>query len=220
MNTSSQPRSIGLVLFLVLVMATATTNTPTATAAKPPGKLAWKFNIIGVPRDTAAPGAQWGNGGRIFIPLVTTWYEDPCKTTYPDNPNNPDTSMAPERGVKIRVSAGPFDIVDGDAVADKEAKFTMPATTPHYDVYIVAKGKPGGCLDLEAYTYETVDGVVTLIFIGGVDIDRTTGKPKWQNVNELLYGPYGPWFADPYKDYFWQLYNNGLRNMEVRFYTL
>ena len=213
MERSTQPQVIGVVLLLLLVMGTLMTMAPMATAAKPPGKLAWKFNIIGVPRDTAAHGAEEGNGGRIFIPLVTDSYKDPCSTT--GGQNNPDTTLAPTKGVKIKVSAGPFDIVDGDAVADKQAAFTMPAPQ-HYDVYIAAKGKPGGCLDLEAYTYLDT----TLIFIGSLDIDRTTGKPRWKNVNFLLYGPNGEiFFADPYFDYFWQLYNNGLRNMEVRFYT-
>lgn len=216
MERSTQPKAIGLVLPLLLVIATLIVSTPIATAAKPPGKLAWKFNIIGVPRDTAAPGAEAGNGGRIFIPLATDSYTDPCSTI--GGQNNPDTSMVPSKGVKIKVSAGPFDIVDGDAVADKTAAFTMPAS--HYDVYIVAKGKPGGCLDLEAYTYTMSDTTVTLVFVGSIDIDRATGKPKWQNVNFLLYGPNGEiFFADPYFDYFWQLYNNGLRNMEVRFYA-
>jgi CBS domain-containing protein len=54
-------------------------------------------------------------------------------------------------------------------LADKVAAFTMPAA--RYDVYIIAKGKPGGCLDLEAYTYTTVEGVVTMIFIGSIDIE-------------------------------------------------
>jgi len=91
----------------------------------------------------------------------------------------------------------PGEVFDtyGDAVADKVAAFTMPAA--YYDVYI-AKGKPGGCLDLEAYTYTTVEGVVTLLFIGSIEIDRATGKPKWQNINFLLYGPNGEiFFADP-----------------------
>jgi len=36
-----------------------------------------------------------------------------------------------------------------------------------------------------------------------------------------LYGPNGEiYFADPYFDYFWQMYNNGPRNMEVRFYEI
>ena len=196
----------------MVVLSTFFFTTATVSADKPPGKLAWKFNIIGVPRGTAAPGAEAGNGGRIFIPLKTDWYTDPCATT--GGKNNPDTTLVPTKGVKISVSEGPFDIVDGDAVADKQAAFTMPAD--HYDVYIAAKGKPGGCLDLEAYTTLTD----TLIFIGSVDIDRSTGKPKWTNVNFLLYGPNGEiYFADPYLDYFWQLYNNGLRNMEVRFYV-
>jgi len=215
MNRSTKARGIGLVLLSMFFIGTLIAGTPLATAAQPPGKLAWKFNIIGVPRGTAAPGAEAGNGGRIFIPLRTDWYTDPCLTT--DGQNNPDTSMVPTKGVKIKVSAGAFDIVDGDAVADKVAAFTMPAA--HYDVYIIAKGKPGGCLDLEAYTYTTVEGVVTMIFIGSIDIDRATGKPQWQNVNFLLYGPNGEiYFADPYFDYFWQLYNNGLRNMQIRFY--
>ena len=204
-------------IIAVVMIGALVLTTPLATAAQPPGKLAWKFNIIGVPRGTAAPGAEAGNGGRIFIPLKTDWYTDPCLTT--GGQNNPDTTMVPTKGVKIQVSEGPFDIVDGDAVADKVAAFTMPAA--HYNVYIIAKGKPGGCLDLEAYTYTTVEGVVTMIFIGSIDIDRATGKPQWQNINFLLYGPNGEiYFADPYFDYFWQLYNNGLRNMQVRFYEV
>ena len=167
-------------IIAVVMIGALVLTAPLATAAQPPGKLAWKFNIIGVPRGIAAPGAEAGNGGRIFIPLVTDSYVDPCSTI--GGQNNPDTTMAPTKGVKIKVSSGPFDIVDGDAVADKVASFTMPAS--HYDVYIIAKGKPGGCLDLEAYT--TLD--TTLIFVGSIDIDRTTGKPQWQNVNFLLYG--------------------------------
>jgi len=212
-------RKLPLFVTAVLMLTLMTLSTPLAAADKPPGKLAWKFNIIGVPRGTAAPGAEDGNGGRIFIPLKTDYYVDPCSTT--GGQNNPDATAVPvqlpTKGVKILVSAGPFDIVDGDAVADKVASFTMP--TAHYDVYIAAKGKPGGCLDLEAYTY--LDE--TLIFIGSVDIDRATGKPKWTNVNFLLYDAGGTgvaYFADPYSGYFWQLYNNGLRNMEVRFYEL
>ena len=214
MERSTKARGIGLALLSMFFIGTLIAGTPLATAAQPPGKLAWKFNIIGVPRGTAAPGAEAGNGGRIFIPLVTDWYTDPCLTT--GGQNNPDVSMEPAKGVKIKVSEGPFDVIDGDAVADKVAAFTMPAA--HYDVYIIAKGKPGGCLDLEAYTYTTVEGVVTLVFIGSIDIDRATGKPKWQNVNFLLYDNGVIYFADPYFGYFWQLYNNGLRNMEVRFY--
>ncbi len=206
----------GAALITILVLSAMLVAVPPVRADKPPGKLAFKFNIIGVPRDTAAPGAEDGNGRRIFIPLKTTWYSDPCDTV--GGQNNPGAKNipveVPAKGVSIKVSEGPFDIVDGDAVEDKEAKFTMP--TAEYDVYVIAKGKPGGCLDLEAYTYEGE----TLIFIGSIDVDRTNGKPKWQSIKGLLYGNGFAWFADPYEGYFWQLYNNGLRNMEVRFYEV
>ena len=221
MNHIFKGKSNALIALLTIgVVLLAYTVVPAVTAAsttQPRGQMAYKFNIIGVPRDSASPGAEDGNGRRIFIPLTTSFYKDPCDTT--GGQNNPDATsdpvLAPTNGVKIKVSEGLFDIVDGDAVADKEASFTMPAA--RYDVYIAAKGKPGGCLDLEAYT--TLD--TTLIFVGSVDIDRKTGKPQWQNIKNLLYGPGGEiFFADPYQDYFWQLYNNGLRNMEVRFYQV
>ncbi len=208
-----------LVMAVALAILAAAVIVPmqTALAEQPPyiddGKLAYKINIIGVPKDTQfSPGAEDGNGRRIFIPLKTDYYVDPCSTT--GGQNNPDTSLVPEKGVKIMVSNGSFDVVDGNAVGDKVAAFTMPNGT--YNVYIAAKGKPGGCLDLEAYTTNDTG----LIFIGSIDVDRTTGQPKWQKINNLLYGSGGEaYFADPYSDYFWQLYNNGLRNMEVRFYV-
>jgi len=222
--SKTQSKLFGVLLSALMVGAAFTAiNTMSiqqAIAAQPPGKLAFKFNIIGVPKsegDSFSPGAEDGNGRRIFIPLQTTRYTDPCETV--GGQNNPDATadpvLAPTKGVKISVSEGTFDIIDGNAVTDKTAAFTMPAA--HYDVYMIAKGKPGGCLDVEAYT--TLDG--TLIFLGSVDIDRTTGKPKWTNINFLLYGDGGViYFADPYEDYFWQLYNNGLRNTEVRFYEV
>ena len=54
---------------------------------------------------------------------------------------------------------------------------------------------------------------------GTLDVDRKTGQPKWQNAKWLLYGSGGnAYFADPNDLYFWQLYNNSLRLMQVRFY--
>jgi len=78
MNRSTKASGIGLGLLSIFFIGTLIAGTPLATAAQPPGKLAWKFNIIGVPRGTAAPGAEAGNGGRIFIPLRSDWYTDPC----------------------------------------------------------------------------------------------------------------------------------------------
>jgi len=196
---------------VLLVLGTAMLNVPSAVADQPPGKMAWKFNIIGVPRGTSAPGADAGNGGRIFIPLKTTTYKEPCSTIA--NPA-PVQTLAPEGGVKIVVSEGPFDIVDGDAVADGRAAFTMPAG--YYDVYVIGKGKPGGAACIASYVYQDT----YYYLIGQIEIKRGTGKPVWQKVNFLLYGPKGEiWFASSYEEYFWYIWNNNMRNMEVRFYT-
>ena len=211
---------LGIALVAIMVLSVVA-FVPGALAAPtkdvdPGTKLVYKLNIIGVPKEGGAsfsPGAEAGNGRRIFIPLKTTNYVDPCTTT--GGQNNPDTSMEPTKGVKIKVSEGPFDVVDGNAVTDKVAAFTMPAA--RYDVYVAAKGKPGGCLDLEAYTHSGPD----LVFIGSIDVDRDSkgGKPKYININHLLYDSGGnAYYSAPYYDYFWQLYNNGLRHMEVRFY--
>src|SRR3972149_171497 len=107
LNASIALLTIGVIL-LAYTVVPAVTAAPTE---QPRGKMAYKFNIIGVPRDTASPGAEDGNGRRIFIPLKTDNYVDPCSTT--GGQNNPDTSLVPTKGVKIQVSAGPFNIVDG-----------------------------------------------------------------------------------------------------------
>ncbi|MDP2662788.1 MAG: hypothetical protein Q8R28_18895 [Dehalococcoidia bacterium] len=220
-------RTIGVGVTLVMILVAALGSgwlTPgTASAAQPPGKLAFNLNIIGMGNyghnDVTAKeytGNGDANGSRhtIFIPLKTTWYTDPCETD--GGQNNPTTTLAPDKGVKMSIVAGDsFSVLDGDAT-DGAATFQMPSDTAKYDIYAVAKGKPGGCLDLEAYTY--LDD--TLIFLGSVDVDRGRAKPGSVNLNNLLYldGNGVALFADPYEDYFWQLYNNGLRLMNIRFY--
>lgn len=170
------------------------------------------LNIIGVPQDKTNGNFDNPNRGTIFIPLVTDNYVDPCGTT------GPGQSQVPEKGVRLRIGPsadGTFYVVDGNATDDDYAEFRMPATPNGYDVYISGKGKPGGCLDIEAYQYYDY----TYYFIGHVDVDRNTGQPKWQNAKWLLYGGGGVvYFADENVLYFWQLYNNGLRNMQIRFY--
>ena len=186
----------------------------------------YNLNIIGVPHDKTNGNFDNPKRHTIFIPLVTYWYEDPCTTEGPksNRGEEPGTAMLPselpDKGVRLKI--GPsgddkFYVVDGNATDDKYAEFLMPATPNGYDMYISAKGKPGGCLDIDAYY--SVESKTTYYFIGHVDVDRKTGQPKWQNAKEILYGAGGvAYFADPNEDYFWQLYNNKLRLMHIRFY--
>ncbi len=181
----------------------------------------FNLNVIGVPHDKLNGNFDNSDRHTIFIPLYTDWYVDPCLTSGP-NSNKGDVVGAvaelPDKGVRLRIGPstdGSFSVTDGNATDDKYAELLMPATPNGYDVYISGKGKPGGCLDIDAYAVDAT----TMYFIGHVDVDRKTGQPTWQNVKWLLYGAGGtPYFADPYDLYFWQLYNNGLRLMQVRFY--
>jgi hypothetical protein len=163
------------------------------------------------------------NRHTIFIPLVTDWYNDPCSTTGPNsNKGEPvgEVSALPDKGIRLKIGPSPDDnfyVNDGNAVDDKYAEILMPTTPNGYDVYISGKGTPGGCLDIDAYFVDT--SATTMYFIGHVDVDRQTGQPKWQNAKWLLYGDGGiAYFADGNDLYFWQLYNNGLRLMQIRFY--
>ncbi len=214
---------VTLVMVLAAALGTGSFKPGTAWADQPPGKLAFNLNIIGMgnyghgavnPKEYNGNGDDNGSRHTVFIPLKTTWYTDPCNTD--GGQNNPEPTLVPDKGVKMSIVSGDsFSVLDGDAT-DGAAKLQMPAGTAQYDIYAVAKGKPGGCLDLEAYTY--LDDV--LIFLGSVDVDRGRAKPGSVNLNNLVYldGNGIALFADPYEDYFWQLYNNGLRLMNIRFY--
>jgi hypothetical protein len=181
----------------------------------------YNLNVIGVPHDKLFGNFDNTNRHTIFIPLYTDWYADPCLTSGP-NSNKGDVpgvvSELPSKGVRLRIGPsadGSFSVTDGNATDDKYAELLMPATPNGYDVWISGKGKPGGCLDIDAYLIDSL----TYYFIGHVDVDRKTGEPTWQNAKWLLYGSNGTaFFADPNDLYFWQLYNNGLRLMQVRFY--
>lgn len=217
------------VLTLVLVLVAVSVVSAAPSAGPKPGTdfngPHYNLNVIGVPHDKLNGSFDNTSRHTIFIPLYTDWYADPCTTTG-SNSNMGQApgvvSTLPEKGVRLRI--GPsgdnsFYVTDGNATNDKYAELLMPATPNGYDVYISGKGKPGGCLDLDAYWVDLGGTTTTMYFIGHVDVDRKTGQPKWQNVNWLLYGSGGvAYFADPYDTYFWQLYNNGLRLMQVRFY--
>ena len=215
-----------IAIVLVVVMLATTFGMVSTVLAQPngnhpPGKLAYNLNIIGRPNDYNGNGDMNGSRHTIFIPLKTDWYIDPCETI--GGQNNPGATAVPvelpTKGVSLWIVPGVgFSVIDGDAT-DKSATLQVDvgeSGTTTYNVYALAKGKPGGCLDLEAYT--TLDG--TVIFLGSVDVDRKTGKPQKVNLTNLLYSGDVALFAEPYEDYFWQLYNNGLKLMNVRFYEV
>jgi hypothetical protein len=202
-----------LVAFAMLGLGVIAPIVPVAEAAKPDGKLAYNLNVIGRPNDYKGSGADNGSRHTIFMPLKTDNYTDPCGTT--GGQNNPDTTQVPVNGVTLNIVGGnSFSVLDGDATDKSATLQVVPPSSGSFNVYAEARGKPGGCLDLESYVYNDT----TLVFLGSVDVDRGTGKPTKVNLTNLIYPNGVDLFADPYSGLFWQLYNNGLRLMNVRFY--
>jgi len=214
-------------------------NLPTANAAQPGGAGPhYELKIGGFAQckmDPSAPGTypdcfngNAGPGGHvIFIPLKTT-QENVCQagTTL----TNPITNAQLFKGVRILVTDGPdLEVLDKDAT-DGTATFEIPNGC--YEVWAAAKGKPGGCADIDtliccsASPCSTANQVScdpnlannnAYALVGHIDVDRTTGKPKWNNVTDQLLGA-GSFLVknDGYFDFFWQIFNDYVRVISLR----
>jgi len=150
-------------------------------------------------------------------------------------------SFAPLPGIKISVTQGPeFAVIDGSWFDDGECAFQLgPAK---YNVYIVAKGKPGGNADITGWVY--ADATTDYLFpIGTINVSRSK---KWKDITDIFYvsadeepntiyliepGDDDVWVFDYLKmledldgyvsaEYFWQLVNNNIRLIQVRFYPV
>ncbi|HMA18932.1 MAG TPA: hypothetical protein VKS03_10885, partial [Thermoanaerobaculia bacterium] len=137
-----------------------------------------------------------------------------------------------KKGVRILVTDGDqLEVLDKDAT-DGTGKFQIPDGC--YQVYASAGGKPGGCMDVDTIicsdaitlAQENCDpallaGQQQYNLVGHINVDRGTGKPKWDNVTNDLLGTGGYLVSqDGYYDFFWQIYNQNLRILHLRIQTV
>ncbi len=173
------------------------------------------------------------SGHTIFVPLKTMWIEDPCKTDGATPYEDPQNVQVAEllKGVRILVSDGPEMTVPDRDATDGLARFILPAGS--YEVYAKAGGKPGGCMDLDTIIcYDFTDTGTTrvdcaadlsngqYVVVGHVDVDRSTGKAHWQPVTDQMLPEITGTKTPGYYDFFWQIYNNNLRLLQLRFYPV
>jgi len=209
----------------------------------------YNLNIIGFSKCTKAttdPDCFKGNAGdietsghTIFVPLKTAQAVDICgdESTAPGPDDDVSLWVAwLEKGVRILVSdAGGTDIkvIDRDAT-DGTARFNLPDGC--YEVFARAGGKPGGCMDIDTIIcYEVVDDVPVqvdcspsldndrYVLVGHLDVDRIKGvKPSWENATDnLLPVATGVGSGEPgYFDFFWQIFNDNLRLLQLRIYKV
>ena len=182
------------------------------------------------------------HGHTIFVPLETDWIVDPCDTTDGAYGDPDDIQVAElKKGVRILVSdgGGGYDniqAVDRDAT-DGTGMLIIPDGC--YLIYARPLGTPGGCMDIDtiicydwdAHAQEFVqvncDPLLNnnkYVLVGHLDVDRTREdkKPRWSNAtDQLLPVITGVGNGDPgYLDFFWQIFNNKLRLLQLRIYKV
>ena len=204
----------------------------------------YNLNIIGFAQCTkdsdTDPDCFKGNAGdiethghTIFVPLKTAQTWDVCDEGPGGEVDVNDVTVAwLQKGVRILVTdVGGTDIqvLDRDAT-DGTAKLLLPDGC--YNIYARALGKPGGCMDIDTIIcYDLVNDVLTradcktdlsnaqFVLVGHLDVDRIKGiKPSWTNAtSDLLPVEAGVGSGDSgYFDFFWQIFNQNLRLLQLR----
>ena len=132
---------------------------------------------------------------------------------------------------------GVFRVTDRNG-CDGQAAFNI--APGHYNVYARALGTPNGKVNVSAWgNFTDLETGYQLINLGYVNLARESGKPQSVNINSLFYvdaslctavDEFGActettsyndyWVFDIAElfDYWWDYDNNGLKNLQVRFY--
>ena len=188
----------------------------------------YELGLIG--RPNVYNGSGDVNSGRhtIFIPLNTDGYVNGTVELY----------MKSSKGTD-------FVVVDGDATRDGVARMTIPLG--YYAVFCRALGKPGGQINFTSwFTYWLDINELTVsdaIWMGNVDLTRLKGKASTVEISKLFYYSgcldYDPdgiagsgdeyqtcysdtWVfdIDGFNEYWWDITNQGLKRLEIRFYPV
>jgi hypothetical protein len=179
----------------------------------------YEFGLIGRPNNYTGSGTDNSHRHNIFIPLDTEGYVD--------------------GKVRLTMTQGEeFLVIDGDATGDGKA--ALQIGPGYYAVFARALGKPGGNLGVDAFfTYWKDEGVTSdAVWLGNVDFTRVANKPLTRNISKLFYFTgtitvveedvdivytyNNEWVFDIdfLADYWWDLDNNGLKRLEIRFYPV
>ena len=220
-------RQIGMTVAATSLFAVAACSqssnpmSPTATAgpesffAKPsgggngaPSGGHYNLNLIGVPRDKSATIT---NGNRIFIHY--------------------------EGQVDILLREGPYKVIDANGTDDDEATFQLPNPDPEndggmlaYSVWIRPVAGKGDISFQSCFT--EADGSGTWCYAGSL-VQNLTKSNRFTDVSRDLLQVCAdvddgagidlelvPLFDEQGRDYFWHVDNDGMRNVQMRFYDI
>jgi hypothetical protein len=135
---------------------------------------------------------------------------------------------------QINLAQGDFQVLDSNCTDDGSASFELPNPDPTnsgtttYSVYVRALGKPGGSSSQTTCATDSTGQLFCSIY-SSVQM-RTKGQQTFTNVSkQLLYIYYYnskgqlvrvPLFDSSLQNYYWQYDNQGLRNLQMRFYPV
>jgi hypothetical protein len=226
-----------IALAAVLLLTLAATPTFAAKPGTDFNGSHYTLNIIGKKADWSGTGS-YNNPDRhtMFVPEYTDpdgipGSGDEFSYTLPDG-----TTQAGSIKIEMTQSDqdGDWAVLDGNAFDDGTCSFQL--AKGKYDVYIVAKAKPGFSTNINGwvwYTDNVTNTTWTAINAGSVTVNR-----KWQDISDIFYIDTGEdalgiissdtWVfdylnllaADGYGDgqYFWDYNNSGNKLVQVRFY--
>lgn len=146
-----------------------------------------------------------------------------------DGNQNGQLATTLDKRNKIFLSPGAFSVTDPNACDGDGAAFSLPAGG--YTVWARALGKPSGMATMGVCAVDgmgTVDTTDDLLVCNtGTDVVsmvRKNGQSVFTNVTRelttLYYGGTAYNLFDPrFQGYFWDYDNNGLRLLQLRFYS-
>jgi hypothetical protein len=176
-------------------------------------------------------------GHRIFVPLKTKTVPVCDDASDLGNVGDTITKAQLDGGVRILVSVSPsgkMGVLDHDAT-DGLGKFQLPEGT--YSAWARATGKPDTCVELNTLICAADEGDVPgtqedctgstsqgtfFILAGFFDLAITKGgRQKWENVTDdilpgFFLGGGGNSGHTGAFDYLWEIFNDGVRVLQIR----
>jgi hypothetical protein len=154
---------------------------------------------------------------------------------------HPDANATLDKTNKIYLSAGEFQVLDGNACDGDGAKFQLPPnpftgedtepTFQNYAVWVRALGKPDGKATITSCGIDSDDQVVcssdNVVLVRDTGRDATRFENKTKELTTIYADLDGDLrlerigiFDDQFQDYFWNYDNSGLRLAQLRFYPI
>ncbi len=203
----------------------------------------WQFNIIGSPKGISG---DTSNGRTIKVPLKNV--SGPSELVCDVDGVVIVDDIAPTYSTSVPAGARIYwevcdtctgfqitdrDATDGSATIQVPASLLGPNGEIEFDIYLRVLGKPNTCMNINAYAYDLQQNLY--FYAGSAYISRKAGKSTFVKANDL----FDVWFCqvdtttntcsagtsvelsvfnDVFESYFWNILNDGTRNVQVRIY--